>query len=402
MSSDTSKSPRVTSAPPDHSAGASSISRSRVLSLDALRGFDMFWIMSGEQIVHALARTTGWRIFTAMSDQLHHTVWNGFTFYDMIFPLFLFIAGIALPLSMQKKVYQAGVPAAHLLTSSDKRQLIGRMLRRTLILVLLGLVVNGALRFNGLENTRFPSVLARIGIAWFFAGLIYLSGGLRWQISWLIGLLLAYWVAMVCIPVPGYGAGVLTMQGSLESYIDRLLLPGRLHDGIHDPEGILSTIPAIGTALLGVLTGSFLQWESTAWPMWKKAVALAAAGALLVLLGLAWGFAFPINKRLWTSSFVLYAGGFSLLLLSIFYAIIDLAGYRKWAFPFVVIGANSILIYVASEGAIDFAHTANYFFGGLIHLSPLNGQQVWTAISVTVVQWIFLYILYKKKIFLKV
>jgi len=402
MSSDTSKSPRVTSAPPDHSAGASSISRSRVLSLDALRGFDMFWIMSGEQIVHALARTTGWRIFTAMSDQLHHTVWNGFTFYDMIFPLFLFIAGIALPLSMQKKVHQAGVPAAHLLTSSDKRQLIGRMLRRTLILVLLGLVVNGALRFNGLENTRFPSVLARIGIAWFFAGLIYLSGGLRWQISWLIGLLLAYWVAMVCIPVPGYGAGVLTMQGSLESYIDRLLLPGRLHDGIHDPEGILSTIPAIGTALLGVLTGSFLQWESTAWPMWKKAVALAAAGALLVLLGLAWGFAFPINKRLWTSSFVLYAGGFSLLLLSIFYAIIDVAGYRKWAFPFVVIGANSILIYVASEGAIDFAHTANYFFGGLIHLSPLNGQQVWTAISVTVVQWIFLYILYKKKIFLKV
>ena len=376
---------------------------SRLISLDALRGFDMFWIMSGEQIVHALARTTGWPVFTVMSDQLHHTVWNGFTFYDMIFPLFLFIAGAALPFSV-----------THQLRSSTKKQVIGRMLRRTLILVLLGLVVNGALRFNGLENTRFPSVLARIGIAWFFAGLIYLSGGLRWQISWLIGLLLAYWVAMYYIPVPGFGAGVLTMQGSLESYIDRLLLPGRLHDGIHDPEGVLSTIPAIGTALLGVLTGSFLQWDtapqgrspstasSPSWPMWKKAVALAAAGALLILLGYAWGFAFPINKRLWTSSFVLYAGGFSVLLLSIFYAIIDVAGYRKWAFPFVVIGSNSILIYVASEGAIDFAQTANYFFGGLIHLTPLNAQQVWTAISVTMVQWIFLYILYKKKIFLKV
>jgi len=379
----------------------------RVLSLDALRGFDMFWIMSGEQIVHALARTTGWPVFTVMSDQLHHTVWNGFTFYDMIFPLFLFIAGAALPFSV-----------THQLRSSTKKQVIGRMLRRTLILVLLGLVVNGALRFNGLENTRFPSVLARIGIAWFFAGLIYLGGGLRWQISWLIGLLLGYWAIMVWVPVPGFGAGVLTMQGSLESYIDRLLLPGRLHDGIHDPEGVLSTIPAIGTALLGVLTGSFLQWDSApqgrspstassnapspAWPMWKKAVALAAAGVLLVFLGYAWGFAFPINKRLWTSSFVLYAGGFSVLLLSIFYAIIDVAGYRKWAFPFVVIGANSILIYVASEGAIDFAHTANYFFGGLIHLTPLNAQQVWTAISVTMIQWIFLYILYKKKIFLKV
>jgi predicted acyltransferase len=363
----------------------------RLISLDALRGFDMFWIMSGEQIIHALAHTTGWPVFTVMSDQLHHTVWNGFTFYDMIFPLFLFIAGTALPFSV-----------THQLKSSTKKQVIGKMLRRTLILVLLGLVVNGALRFNGLENTRFPSVLARIGIAWFFAGLIYLGGGLRWKLSWLIGLLLGYWAVMSWVPVPGYGAGVLTMQGSLESYIDRLLLPGRLHDGIHDPEGVLSTIPAIGTALLGVLTGSFLQWESTAWPMWKKAASLAAAGALLVLLGFAWGFTFPINKRLWTSSFVLYAGGWSILLLSIFYAIIDVAGYRKWAFPFVVIGANSILIYVASEGAIDFAHTANYFFGGLIHLTPLNAQKVWTAISVTMVQWIFLYILYKKKIFLKV
>ena len=374
----------------------------RLLSLDALRGFDMFWIMSGEGIAHALARTTGWPPFTILSDQLHHTVWNGFTFYDMIFPLFLFVSGTALPFSMQKRVQQAGVPAAHDLSARDKRQLIGRMLRRAVILVLLGLVVNGALRFDGLANTRLPSVLGRIGIAWFFAGLIYLGGGLRWQIGWLLGLLLGYWAAMSWIPVPGYGAGVLTMPGSLESYIDRLLLPGRLHDGIHDPEGVLSTIPAIATALLGVLTGSFLKMESAIWPMWKKAVALAIAGVVLVLAGLAWGVVFPINKRLWTSSFTLYAGGWSLLLLSVFYGLIDVAGYRKWAFPFVVIGSNSIIIYVASEGAIDFAHTAGYFFGGLIHLTPLSGQIVWTAISITLIQWIFLYILYRNKIFLKV
>ena len=395
----------------------------RLLSLDALRGFDMFWIMSGEGIAHALARTTGWPPFTILSDQLHHTVWNGFTFYDMIFPLFLFVSGTALPFSMQKRVQQSGVAAAHDLGARDKRQLIGRMLRRAFILVLLGLVVNGALRFDGLANTRFPSVLARIGIAWFFAGLIYLGGGLRWQVGWLLGLLLGYWAAMSWIPVPGYGAGVLTMPGSLESYIDRQLLPGRLHDGIHDPEGVLSTIPAIATALLGVLTGSFLKMESVqagaaarptagppawltakspAWPMWKKAVALAIAGVVLVLAGLAWGTVFPINKRLWTSSFTLYAGGWSLLLLSVFYGLIDVAGYRKWAFPFVVIGSNSIIIYVASEGAIDFAHTAGYFFGGLIHLTPSSGQMVWTAISITLVQWIFLYILYRNKIFLKV
>jgi predicted acyltransferase len=380
---------------------------SRLLSLDALRGFDMFWIMSGEGIVHALARTTKWPPFTILSEQLHHTVWNGFTFYDMIFPLFLFVSGTALPFSMQKRVQQAGVAAAHDLSARDKRQLIGRMLRRAFILVLLGLVVNGALRFDGLANTRFPSVLGRIGIAWFFAGLIYLGGGLRWQVGWLLGLLLGYWAAMSWIPVPGYGAGVLTMPGSLESYIDRLLLPGRLHDGIHDPEGVLSTIPAIATALLGVLTGSFLkagpaQAGPPAWPMWQKAVALAIAGIILVLAGLAWGSVFPINKRLWTSSFTLYAGGWSLLLLSVFYGLIDVAGYRKWAFPFVVIGANSIIIYVASEGAIDFAHTATYFFGGLLHLTPLSGQMVWTAISITLIQWIFLYILYRNKIFLKV
>src|SRR5579859_123522 len=169
----------------------------RLYSLDALRGFDMFWIMSGEQIVHALAKTTGWPLFTILSGQLHHTVWNGFTFYDMIFPLFLFIAGAALPFSLDKTIQQAGVPAAHTLPAAQKRKLVGRMLRRTLILILLGCIVNGALRFNGLENTRFPSVLGRIGIAWFLAGLIYLGGGLRWQIGWFSLLLLGYWIAMI-------------------------------------------------------------------------------------------------------------------------------------------------------------------------------------------------------------
>ena len=374
----------------------------RLLSLDALRGFDMFWIMSGEQIAHALARTTGWPVFNTLSDQLHHTVWNGFTFYDMIFPLFLFIAGAAMPFSLHKKVQQAGVLAAHELPARDKKELLLRMISRTFLLILLGMVVNGALRFNGLENTRLPSVLGRIGIAWFFAGIIYLSGGLRWQVGWFLGLLIGYWAVMMLVPVPGYGAGVLTMEGSLESYIDRLLLPGRLHDRIHDPEGVLSTIPAIGTALLGVFTGSFLKWENADWPMKKKGWSLAAAGVLLLLTGVLWGWVFPINKRLWTSSFVLYAGGWSVLLLSVFYLVIDVAGYRKWAFPFIVIGANSIVIYIASEGMIQFGYTANYVFGGLIHLSSLAWQPVWTALSVTIVQWIFLYFLYRNRLFLKI
>ncbi|TDX01604.1 acyltransferase family protein [Dinghuibacter silviterrae] len=437
----------------------------RLTSLDALRGFDMFWIMSGEQIVHTLAKATGWPVLVWMSGQLHHTVWNGFTFYDMIFPLFLFIAGVSMPFSFDGK---------------DKRKLYPTMIRRMLTLVLLGLVVNGALKFDGYHQTRFASVLGRIGIAWFLAGLLYLNTGPRWLIVWWFGLLLGYWALMEWVPVPGYGAGALTMPGSLESYIDRLLLPGRLHDGIHDPEGILSTIPAVGTALLGVFAGRFLKGAPsgasaagavapaappavptapaappavpaaravpTAPPAARavpaappaaravpaappaagavapaappaahaapavrpalrpaqKAALLALAGLVLLALGLLWDKAFPINKRLWTSSFVLYAGGWSVLFLALFYGVIDVLGWKRWAQPFVWIGMNSILIYLASEALVNFAFTAQALTGGLIHFAPPVWQPVWTAVSVTLVQLAGLYFLYKKKWFLKV
>jgi predicted acyltransferase len=374
----------------------------RLLSLDALRGFDMFWIMSGEGVVHALAKATGWPLLVWMSGQLHHTEWNGITFYDMIFPLFLFIAGVSMPYSMGNKVAKHGVAYPYLLPSSSKGEIYRSMIRRTIILLFLGVVVNGLFKFNGLENTRFASVLGRIGLAWFFAGVIYLNFGTRGQILWFGILLLGYWAAMELIPVPGYGAGVLTMNGSLESYIDRLLLPGRLHDKVHDPEGILSTIPAIGTAMLGIFTGQFLKFESEKWPMWKKGICLLAVGILFIGLGMLWNIAFPINKRLWTSSFVMFVGGWSLVFLSVFYLVIDVAGYRKWAFPFVLIGVNSILIYLAAEGMVDFQHTANFLFGGIISYLAQSWQPVWAAISIVIVQLALLYFLYRNKIFLKI
>lgn len=374
----------------------------RLLSLDALRGFDMFWIMSGEGVVHALAKATGWPLLVWMSGQLHHTEWNGITFYDMIFPLFLFIAGVSMPYSMGNKVAKHGVAYPYLLPSSSKGEIYRSMIRRTIILLFLGVVVNGLFKFNGLENTRFASVLGRIGLAWFFAGVIYLNFSTRGQALWFGVLLLGYWAAMELIPVPGYGAGVLTMNGSLESYIDRLLLPGRLHDKVHDPEGILSTIPAIGTAMLGIFTGQFLKLESEKWPMWKKGVCLFAVGILFIGAGMLWNIAFPINKRLWTSSFVMFVGGWSLVFLSVFYLVIDVAGYRKWAFPFVLIGVNSILIYLASEGMVDFQHTANFFFGGMISHFAQSWQPVCAAISIVIVQLALLYFLYRNKIFLKI
>lgn len=372
----------------------------RLISLDALRGFDMFWIIGGEHIIHALADLTGWPVLNWISAQMHHTVWNGCTFYDMIFPLFLFISGVSMPFSFGKKLTAANVKSTFELPSEVKRKVYLDMLRRTAILIFLGLIVNGLFKFNGYENTRFASVLGRIGIAWFFAGLIYLNCNLKRQVIWFCFILIGYWLAMALIPVPGFGAGNLTMEGSLESYIDRLFLPGRLHSKVHDPEGILSTIPAIATGLLGIFTGTFIK-ERRYNPL-KSVYFLLLASALLILLGLAWDFVFPINKRLWSSSFVLFVGGYSIAFFALFYLIIDVLGWKKWTFPFLLIGMNSIVIYMAVEGVVNIGYTADFIFGGLINLTVEPFHVLLKALSVIAIELIFLYLLYRNRIFLKI
>lgn len=373
----------------------------RLISLDALRGFVMFWIMSGEHIIHALAKAAPIPVFIWMSSQLHHAEWNGITFYDMIFPVFLFVAGVSMPYSFEKKMSLAGVLTPQELPLSEKRKIYLSMLRRTGILLVLGFVVNGLLRFDGFDNTRFASVLGRIGLAWFFAGIIYLNFDLKKQFIWFLAILIGYYAAMKWIPVPEFGAGVLTKEGSLESYIDRLLLPGRLHSTVYDPEGIFSTLPAISTALLGVFTGTFLKAKNQ-FSIKAKLILMTLTAILLIIAGLIWDIDFPINKHLWTSSFVCFVGGFSILFFVFFYVIIDLSGLHKWAFPLILIGSNSILIYIAAEGSVDFKHTADYFFGGLIHYLPMVWQPVFVALSVTFVQLLLLYFLYKRKWFLKI
>ncbi|KAF2336946.1 acyltransferase family protein [Flavobacterium daemonense] len=373
----------------------------RLTSLDALRGFVMFWIMSGEHIIHALAKAAPIPVFVWMSSQLHHTEWDGITFYDMIFPVFLFVAGVSMPFSFEKKVKAAGINVPMELPSKEKQKIYVSMLKRTCILLVLGFIVNGLLRFDGFDQTRFASVLGRIGLAWFFAGLIFLNFDLEKQIYWFIGILVGYFLAMKLIPVPGFGAGILTKEGSLEGYIDRLFLPGRLHSQVYDPEGLFSTIPAIGTALLGMFLGTFLKGKND-FSATQKILMMIASAIILIVIGLLWDYSFPINKHLWTSSFVCFVGGFSILFFAFFYTIIDVLHFNKWAFPLIVIGSNSILIYMASEGLVDFKFTANYLFGGLIKFSSIDWQPVFTTISVTVVQLALLYFLYKKKWFLKV
>lgn len=374
----------------------------RLISLDVLRGFVMFWIMSGEHIIHALAKAAPIPVFVWMSSQMHHTDWDGITFYDMIFPVFLFVAGVSMPYSFDKKIKMAGVTKPSELPSKEKKKIYLSMLKRTCILVFLGFVVNGLLRFDGYDQTRFASVLGRIGIAWFFAGLIYLNFDLKKQIIWFTGILIGYYLAMKLIPVPGFGAGNLTAEGSLEGYIDRLFLPGRLHSKVYDPEGIFSTIPAVSTALLGVFLGTFLKSEHAYYTIKNKIVIMTGSAIVLIIIGLLWDFDFPINKHLWTSSFVCFVGGFSILFFLFFYILIDVLGFKKWAFPLILIGSNSILIYMASEGLVNFKHTADYVFGGLIKFGPDVWQPVFATMSVTFVQLILLYFLYKKKWFLKI
>lgn len=370
----------------------------RLLSLDALRGFDMMWIISGEIIVHALAKATNNPFCNWMSAQMHHTQWNGFTFYDMIFPLFIFIAGISMPYSFGKQLDHV--------SSGDqkktKKKIYSSLIKRTLILIICGMVVNGLFKWQGYENTRFASVLGRIALSCFFAAILYLNVNLRSQIIWFVALLLGYWAIMMLVPVPGYGAGVLTPEGNLEAYIDRLFLPGKLHRIVYDPEGILSTIPAIGTALLGAFTGQFLRWKSEKWTTVRKSMLLAIAGFVLLAIGLLWNIVFPINKNMWTSSFVLFAGGWSLLLLFVFYYVIEVIGLKKWALPFIWIGTNSILIYMAAHGVVNFESTATFLFGGLIKYAPELWQPVWLGTAILLVQLALLYFLYKKKWFLKI
>jgi len=327
---------------------AANLPSGRLRSLDALRGFDMFWIVGGKSILSALAILTGWPLFHTILDQLHHPEWNGFSAYDLIFPLFLFIAGAAMPYSVGRKL------EAH----APKGRLYGNMVRRGLTLVLLGLIYQGLFKFD-FANLRYPSVLGRIGLAWMLAGFIFLNSSWRGQLAWAIGLLLAYWAALMWIPVPGFGAGDLTPGHTLVSYLDRSLLPGRLYKGDRDPEGLLSTVPAVATALLGILAGTWIRRGRASGH--AKAAGMLLAGLLCLGLGWFWNSWFPVNKNLWSSSFVLVTAGWSLILLALFYWIIDVLGYEKWSFPLVVIGMNAITAYLAVR-FISFQQVAELIF----------------------------------------
>jgi predicted acyltransferase len=361
----------------------------RLFSLDALRGFDMFWIMGAEGILDSLAKATGSPFMATLAFQFTHPDWHGFRIYDLIFPLFLFMAGVATPYSIGKELEKG----------KTRRELTLRVVRRGLILVILGIIVNNGIDIKPLSEIRLPSVLGRIGLAYMFANIIYLYTGLRGQIIWFCSLLIGYWFLLLFNSAPGFPMGDLTMEGNFASYIDRMIIPGKLYLGIHDPEGLVSTIPAISTGLLGIFAGTLLT--SSPWSMQRKALLLFLAGIIFLVLAQLWNVIFPINKNLWTSSFVLRTGGLSLLLLALFYYIIDVLGYKKWAFFFSIIGINSILIYMSGR-FINWSYTNNALFKWMGQLlgDPFNA--VLLSVTYVLVKWFFLYFLYRKKVFLRV
>ena len=361
----------------------------RLYSLDALRGFDMFWIIGAEEVFHGLAKATHSPFWEAISTQFTHPSWNGFHVYDLIFPLFLFMAGVSTPYSIGRELERG----------KSREQLMLRVIKRGMILVLLGIIYNNGLQLRPLSDIRFSSVLGRIGIAYMLANIIFLYARQRARIVWFAGLLLGYWLILKFTSAPGFAPGDLTMEGNFASYVDRTILPGKLSLGIHDTVGFFNNIPAISTALAGILTGTFLKKNSME-PV-KKAWVMALAGITSLILAQIWNLDFPINKNMWSSSFVLHTTGLSLLLLAIFYYIIDVLGYKKWAFFFKVIGMNSILIYISGK-FINWGYTTNELFQWLSRLVGDPFNVVVMAMCMVFIKWIFLYLLYKQKLFLRV
>ncbi len=363
--------------------------KGRLLSLDAFRGFDMLWIIGFDQIVRQAAGIWHWPWLGWLAGQMEHPYWEGFKLYDLIFPTFLFIVGVAIPFSIGSQ-RRRGV--------KDTRICVKAALRMV-VLIILGLVYNCGLNFAGVAETRFCSVLGLIGIGYFFATLIVLRCGIRGQVLWLLGIFLGCLAAVCWYPVPGVGAGVITPDGSFAGCLDRLLVPGRLYFGSFDPEGAMSCISGITTALLGTLAGQWLMREGVG--KWQKALGLLCGGCICAVAGAVLGCYYPIIKNLWSGSFVLLAAGLSGLGLCLFYVVIDCLEFRKWSVVFTVIGMNSITIYMACC-MVNFGHTSGFIFGGVIRMMPDVYHPILYSVAVLLVEWLFLFILYKKRIFLKV
>jgi predicted acyltransferase len=368
--------------------------RQRLVSLDVFRGITIAGMV--------LVNNPG--TWSTIYWPLEHAEWSGWTPTDLVFPFFLFIVGVAIPLAFGRRVD----------SGKSKRDLYLKVVKRSLIIFALGLFLNAFPHFE-LATLRIPGVLQRIAVCYFFASIIFLKTSVKTQIIIALALLVVYWLLMTRVAAPGFTAGDLSKEGSLASYIDRLVFGPHVwaQAKVYDPEGILSTIPAIATTLFGVLTG---QWMRTGKSPYEKAAGLFAAGVCCIIVGWIWNPFFPINKALWTSSYVFFTGGMAMQFLALCYWLIDIENYRGWTRPFVVFGVNAIALYVGTGIMADLLGlikvpkgdgTTTSLHGWIyqnLFLSWAPPYKASLAFAITfVLLWLgLMWILYWRKIFIKV
>jgi len=358
------------------------VAPARLLSLDALRGFDMFWIMGGDMILRSLPKIHNSPFTRLLAGQMEHCEWAGFHFYDLIFPLFVFIVGVSLVFSLPRSIERSGRPAT-----------LKRVVVRSVILFLLGIFYMGGVA-NGFNNVYLAGVLHRIAVAYFFTSLLFIFFRFRTLVVLCPTLLIGYWALLTFVPAPGIGAPTLAEPGkNLAHYIDHLYLPGQKFEGT-----LLSTMAAVANCLLGVLAGRLLQNETI--PPRKKVHWLLASGLISLAVGFAWSIEFPIIKLLWTSTYVLVACGYSAILLALFFQIIEIWGARRWTAPLVWLGMNAITIYIIAN-IVGFHRLAARFVGGDIKawLGPYGDLA--QAVVGTALAFFVVWFLYRKQVFLR-
>jgi len=361
----------------------------RLLSLDAYRGLTI----AGMILVN---NPGNWSHVYA---PLRHAEWHGWTPTDLIFPFFLFIVGVAVPFSFGKRLARG----------DSKGTLLRHVYLRSVILFALGLFMAAYPRFD-LGNLRIMGVLQRIGLVYLLAASSFLYFGRRGRAWMAAGLLLGYWALLTLVPVPGYGVGDLSPEGNLGAYLDRMILGDRLWRGTWDPEGLLSTLPAVATTLLGIFTG---EWLSSDRAPGAKVIGLLVGGVIGIAAGLTWNLSFPINKPLWTSSYVLFTAGAGLLLLGFFFWVMEVKARQAWAKPLLVYGMNAIAVFVASGllakqmglirvGSNEVPLKAWIYNEVLASWAgPLNGSLLF-AVSYVLIWLAIMWVLFQRRIFIKI
>ena len=381
----------------------------RLMSLDALRGADMLFIMGFSSAVISFCAWIGLKDCW-LATQMTHVAWHGFRHHDTIFPLFLFLAGVAWPFSYASQVAKGRTTAA----------ILRKIGLRVLALFFLGMVSANFFAFK-FETYRYDSVLAHIAVCWAGAALLYMFvRSWKVRVAIVFALLAAHWAVQYFIAAPdaaallastdpavakkvasyaAYGTDNFSFTGNIAGWIDRTFMPGRLHEGIFDPDGLLAKVSGIPLALLGVLAGELLRTESFSGN--RKALILLGAGLAALALTFAWMPWCPVNKKIWTGTFVLASASYAFILLSVFYWIIDVKGFRRWSFFFRVIGLNSITIYVAMR-FVGFGQMSRFFFGGIAGFGDKDWSSFVFAMGAVAIEWLVLLFLYRKNTFLKV